>query len=127
MSPFIPELSSWKIPAVCPCWINTNVFNPLARSMYAILGFFIVTASYRAMRAHTLEATLLLLSGFAVMLTNAPIGAIIWSGFPVIGKWILNVPSNAVNRGLLIGVGIGSVLYGIRVILGKERSYLGGA
>jgi hypothetical protein len=108
-------------------WIDQNVFNPLARSMYAILGFFIITASYRAMRARNLEATLLLVSGITVMLRNAPIGEIIWPGFPIIGTWILDVPSNAVNRGILIGVGIGTILYGVRVVLGYERSYLGGS
>ena len=50
----------------------------------------------------------------AVMLKNAPIGAIIWQGFPGLGTWILDVPSTAVNRAILIGVGLGAIIYGVR-------------
>jgi hypothetical protein len=107
-------------------WIYNNVFNPLARAMYAILGFFIITASYRAMKIRNLDAALLLIASVIVMLKNAPIGAVIWPRFPGLGTWILDVPSTAVNRGVLIGVGLGAIIYGIRVILGYERTWLGG-
>lgn len=107
-------------------WIYGNVFNPLARAMYAILGFFIVTASYRAMKIRNIDSTLLLIAAVIVMLKNAPIGAVIWPGFPGLGTWILDVPSTAVNRAILIGVGLGAILYGIRVVLWYERGWLGG-
>lgn len=107
-------------------WVYTNIFSPLAAAMYAILGFFIVSAAYRAMRARSLEAAFVLIAGIIVMLKNAPIGAVIWSGFPALGTWILDVPSAAGNRAVFIGAGIGTILLGLRVLLGYERGYLGG-
>jgi len=107
-------------------WTYTNVFGPLAAAMYAILGFFIVSAAYRALRAKTLESAVILVTGIIVMLKNAPIGAVIWSGFPGLGAWILEVPAAAGNRAVLIGTGIGTILLGIRILLGYERGHIGG-
>jgi hypothetical protein len=42
---------------------------------------------------------------------------------PDAATWIFNNPSTAAKRGLLIGVGLGSVATALRVILGIERSY----
>jgi hypothetical protein len=106
-------------------FIVNNFYNPLTSSFYAILGFFIVSASYRAMRARSIESGLLLITGVIVMLRNAPIGNVIWTGFPVIGTWLLNIPNTAGNRAVFIGVGVGTILLGLRVLLGYERSYLG--
>ena len=106
-------------------WLYTNIFSSLSAAMYAILGFFILSAGYRAMRARNIESAFILVAGIIVMLMNAPIGAVIWSGFPGLGKWIMDVPSAAVNRAVLIGVGIGSIIIGIRILLGYDRSYLG--
>jgi hypothetical protein len=77
------------------------------------------------MRARSIESGLLLITGVIVMLRNAPIGNVIWTGFPVIGTWLLNIPNTAGNRAVFIGVGVGTILLGLRVLLGYERSYLG--
>jgi len=42
---------------------------------------------------------------------------------PEIRDWILNVPAMAGVRGILLGVGLGAVLTGIRLLLGVERPY----
>ena len=106
-------------------WLFTNALLPLDATMYSILGFFIVSAAFRSFKAKNLESTILILSALMVMLTNAPIGEAIWPGFPVIGKWIMTVPVTAGMRSIIIGVAVGSLVYALKVITGKETRYVG--
>lgn len=106
-------------------YIYTNFIVPLDGSMYAILVFYIGSASYRAFRARNLEATLLLVAGVAVMLGQAPIGAAISRYIPMLSGWILDVPNAAGMRGIILGASIGAVSQAVRILLGIERTHLG--
>lgn len=106
-------------------WLYTYIFLPIDATMYSSLAFFICSAAYRSFRARNMESFLLLVSGTIVMLMNAPIGEIIWSGFPVVGDWIMKVPNVAAQRAIMICVVVGAVSLGIRTLLGMERGYLG--
>jgi len=102
-------------------WIFSNIFLPLSSTMFAMLGFFIISAAYRAFRARGLDATVLLLTGVLVMLMNMPLGGAIWSGFPIIGTWLRDIPAMAGYRGVTLALTIGLVAYSIRVIIGYEK------
>jgi nitrate reductase NapE component len=108
-------------------WLYNNAFTHLSSTMYSILAFFITTAAYRAFRARNVDAALVLIAGVFVILTIAPVGAVIWSGFPIIGQWFLDIPNMAGMRGIIIGVGLGVLALGVRTILGYERAHLGGS
>ena len=58
-------------------WIFNFVYLPLASTMFALLAFFVASASYRAFRIRNFEATLLLVSGVLLMLGRVPIGALV--------------------------------------------------
>ena len=102
--------------------------------MFSLLAFFIASAAYRAFRARTLEATLLLIAGILVMFGNVPISNVIWgrltSWFPdlpsAVKDWILENPNLASRRAIYLGIGLGSISQGLRIILGIERSHFGG-
>jgi len=103
-------------------WLFTNIFSPLGATMFAMLGFFIISAAYRAFRARTLDTTVLLLVGALIMLMNMPMGAVIWSEFPVIGAWLRDIPAVAGYRGVMIALAVGVVAYSIRVLIGYEKT-----
>ena len=77
-----------------------------------------------AFRARNLEAAILLIAGILVMIGRVPIGNMIWQKFPVIANWILDWPSMAARRGILLGITLGVVGTSLRIMLGIERSYL---
>jgi hypothetical protein len=113
-------------------WLYDHVYDPLASTMFALLAFFITSAAYRAFRARSTEAVLLLAAAILVMLGQVPLGAAIWGpdsflgGFPGVKDWIMDVPNLAGKRAILMGAALGAISTGLRVILGLERAHLGG-
>jgi len=105
-------------------FVYTYGIIPLQATMFALLAFYIASASYRAFRARNTVATLLLVSAVIVMLGRIPIGAAISQFFPVAQEWIMDVPQLAAKRGIQVGAALGAVSMSLRILLGIERSYL---
>jgi hypothetical protein len=109
-------------------WIFKNIQMPLSSTMFALLAFYIASAAYKAFRARSAEATVLLLAAIIVMLGQVPIGvAMFGERIADITQWILDVPNLASKRGIALGVGLGMVATSLRILLGIERTYLGGS
>lgn len=113
-------------------WLYRFMYIPLASTMFAILGFFVASASYRAFRARNVEASLLLVAAFLVMLGRVPVGDMVTAFMPDgyqmsdLASWIMNFPQKAGQRAIMIGIALGLVSTSLRIILGVERSHLGG-
>lgn len=108
-------------------WLFNNLLVPMQSTMFSILAFYIVSAAYRAFRARTKEATILLITAIIVMLGRVPIGEVIFGkGLPEFTEWLLTTPSMAAQRGILLGVGLAAIATALRIIFGIERTYMGG-
>jgi hypothetical protein len=113
-------------------WLYRFMYIPLSATMFAILGFFVASASYRAFRARNIEASLLLVAAFLVMLGRVPVGDMVTGFMPDgyqmsdLASWIMNFPQKAGQRAIMVGIALGLVSTSLRVILGVERSHLGG-
>lgn len=106
--------------------IFDHIQTPLGGASFALLAFYLASASYRAFRARSWEAATLLVGAIFVMLGAAPIGALLWDQFPVIQKWIMDVPNVTGQRAIIMGAAIGGFATSLRLLLGIDRGYLGG-
>jgi hypothetical protein len=107
-------------------WMFNNVQAPMQSTMFALLAFFVASAAYRGFRARSWEAGVLLLVAIVVMLGRVPLGNLISHWIPDAANWVLRTPSMAAKRGIYIGIGLGTISTSLRIILGIERTYLGG-
>ena len=113
-------------------YVFENIYQHLMAAMFSLLAFFIASAAYRAFIARSLESTLLLIVSVIVMLGNTSIGSAMTSNLPAylhlpnISSFIMDFPNSAGQRAIIIGAGLGVIGSSLRLILGLERSWLGG-
>ncbi len=118
-------------------WIFDYIQVPLDATMFSLLAFFIASAAVRTFRARSVEATLLLVAAIFVMLGRVPsallvmlgdtgVGQWLYDFMPDASEWVMNVPTVAGKRGIIFGVSLGVIATALRIILGIERSHLGG-
>jgi hypothetical protein len=120
-----PQMA-WGANGRVRTWFYNYVFAPCNATMFALLAFFVASAAFRAFRARNIEAALLLGSAIIVLLAQAPIGRWITTSLPHLSDWILDILSNGSRRAIIMGAAVGAIATGLRVILGIERSHLGG-
>lgn len=99
------------------------VQTPLQASIFSLLAFYIASAGYRALRVRNFESFLLVVACLVVLVGQAPLARYVWEQLPALKDWVIGVPSTAGARGILIGVALGSLATGVRVLVGFDRPY----
>ncbi len=107
------------IPSGPMTWVFDNLYVPLHGAFVALVAFFLATAAYRALRARSVETTLMLIAALIVFVGQVPVLAM----FAGAREWVLSVPSEAGVRGILLGVALGTVATGLRLLVGMDRPY----
>lgn len=119
-------------------WMFLYMQVPMQATVFSILAFYIASAAYRAFRAKSPEATMLLIAAGITMIGRVPIGEQLTSFIPhdmpfysnmrleVMTDWLLNIPNVAGFRAVMFGVGLGVISTSLRIIFGIERTYMGG-
>ncbi len=116
-------------------WLYEYAFKPLTATMFAMLAFYVASAAFRAFRAKNFEAILLLSTAFIILLGRTYAGVWLTGWLP---EWlsglrlenvtvtIMKVFNTAGNRAIMIGIALGIASTSLKVLLGIDRSYLGG-
>ncbi len=118
-------------------YVYEYVFAPLTATIFSMLAFYVASAAFRAFRAKNLEAILLLGTAFVILLGRTAAGVFLTDFLPEEGMlanfrlenltvWIMNNPVTAGNRAIMIGIALGTASVSLKILLGVDRSYLGG-
>lgn len=102
-----------------------TILGRINEAIMALIAVFMATMAYRGFKIKSFETCLFTLSCLIVMIANAPIGEALWPGGPDVQRWIMDIPNMAGMRALNIGVALGIIAYGIRIMLRHERIALG--
>lgn len=123
----MPVLAAiWGIKGGSPfMWIFENVQVPMQSTVFALLAFFVASASYRGFRARSMQASILLGAALLMLIARSAIGDAIWDQIPAAAEWVRTVPAMSARRAILIGIGLGSLATSLRVLVGIERTWLG--
>jgi hypothetical protein len=102
-------------------WIFRNVQVPLQATFLSLLVFFIASATVRSFRVRSIGTVLMMLTAVVVLLGQMPFGDNISTDLVDLQQWIRSVPAVAGQRGILLGVALGTIATGLRILLGVER------
>ncbi len=102
-------------------WIFRNVQVPLQATLLSLLVFFIASAAFRAYRTGSRAVLVMLVVAVIVLLGQMPLGDSLSLELVGVSQWIRDVPAVAGARGILLGVALGTIATGLRIILGVER------
>ncbi len=107
-------------------WLYDTVNLPLSSTAYAATLFYLASATYRVLRARSIETTLLLIVGVITILANMPLVVTYLPILTSVRAWITDILVKSSYRAITIGVGLGGIMTGVRTLLAMETGYLGG-
>jgi len=105
-----------------------GILVPVEVSLLAILSITLIVASLRLMQTHTNLATILfMVTALLILIGTGPLPLI--GKMPILSDWvrpfIANNLASGGARGILIGVALGTLTTGLRILFGVDRPYGG--
>jgi hypothetical protein len=105
-------------------WIFNSIQVPAESSLMALLAVVLAYAGARLLnRRINLFSLVFLLTALAVLLGMATIPFINAPLLSEVRTWITQVPAVAGSRGILLGVALGTIATGLRILIGSDRPY----
>jgi hypothetical protein len=105
-------------------WIFKNILYPVEASLLAVLAIVLIYAVGRIFSRGL--STFNLVFTLTVIFMLGVTALLSWVDVPLIGElrdWISQVLSLAGARSILIGVALGAIAAGLRVLIGADRPY----
>lgn len=105
-------------------WVFKYVIRPTAASLGAVLAFTLALAGFRLLRGRANAQTALFAAIAAVVLLgSSPLVLVDELPLSSVREWLVGVLALAGTRGLLLGVAIGTMVTGLRILMGADRPH----
>jgi hypothetical protein len=98
------------------------IITPLGGALAALVVFTLTASAVRLLRHRRSPSSVLFIAVVALCLMGTtPVLDLQW--LSDVRHWLIHVPGMAGVRGLLLGVALGTVITGLRVLLGSDRPH----
>jgi len=107
-------------------WIFNYILIPIEASLMGILAVVLVYAGVRLLRRKpNMLSIVFIATAVVILLMTGPLFGIDIPGLAELRIWIAKVPAVAGARGILLGVSLGIIAAGLRILMGADRPYGG--
>lgn len=107
-------------------WIFNYILIPIEASLMGILAVVLIYAGVRLLRRKpNLLSIVFIATAVVILLMSGPLFGIDIPGLAELRIWIGKVPAVAGARGILLGVSLGIIAAGLRILMGADRPYGG--
>lgn len=126
--------ASWGFPQYANDLLFDGLLQQMEAAMFSVVAFYILSAAYRAFRARSAEATILLLTALIVMVSFMGVVTYLWDKSFIVSSlgpnaklteisgWITANLQTPAIRGIDFGVGVGLLAMGLRIWLSLEKT-----
>ncbi len=105
-------------------WIFNYIQIPIEASLMALLSIVLIYAGVRLLRRKPNLLTIVFIAtAVVILLMSGPLFGINIPGMAALRIWIGKVPAVAGARGILLGISLGIVAAGLRILMGADRPY----
>ena len=110
--------SQWSL------WIFNQIQVPIETSLVALLAVILILAAIRLLRRKPDGISMVFI--FTILIILLGTITLPWIDFSLLGEvrgWLFRVPVLGGARGILIGIVLGIIATGLRVLIGSDRPY----
>lgn len=121
-------ITAWEgSQGVISTWIFNNIEVPIEASLMAVLAISLTLAAVRLLQNRKdLMSIVFAVTLFILLLGSGPLFGIELPFFTSgLGPYVNGILSTGAMRGLLIGVALGTMLTGLRILIAADRPYGG--
>ena len=105
-------------------WIFNYIQIPIEASLVALLSIILIYAGVRLLRRKPNLLTIIFIAtAVIILLVSGPLFGIEITGLSALRIWIGKVPAVAGARGILLGISLGIITAGLRILMGADRPY----
>lgn len=124
LASFVAAYAYYVIDPEVSRFLLQEVQIPIESALAGLLFFALVYGGSRILKDRVTPARLLFVITTLVILAGAlPFPQ--FAPFHDLTQWLLNVPVNAGGRGILLGIALATVIAGVRILIGQDRTYGG--
>jgi len=119
---FVLTLVLYRVDRDASMFLLEDVQIPIESALASLLFFVLVFGGFRMLKDRvTVPRLLFVVTVLLVLLSSLTLPGLDFVN--EVSNWLLNVPVNGGARGILLGIALATVITGLRVLIGQDRSY----